>query len=87
MGPSTLSIASKPPSWRRHEHVRTVSERLADDGRIRPAFTMVTADACIDAATGFPACDAITERTGLAHDRPGELVLSLLSSVVDLAGA
>ena len=78
-----LVIASRE-SWRR-ERVRTVTERLVGQHLIRLPFNLSTAAASIEAVTGFTCHDTITEQTGLDGDRLDDVVVNLLSSVVNLS--
>lgn len=67
--PEVATIIASRERWR-HDHVQTLTARLADRRLIRPPFTTTTATACIDAATAFTARDTIAEQTGLRARSP-----------------
>jgi len=68
----------------RYNGIDTLTGRLAGEGRLRAPFGKDQAIATIAAVTSFPACDQIASPLGVRFIELPELLLPLLSAVVDL---
>ena len=82
--PEARQVIETREQWR-YNGIDTLTGRLAGEGRLRaPPFGKDQAIATIAAVTSFPACDQIASPLGVRFIELPELLLPLLSAVVDL---
>jgi AcrR family transcriptional regulator len=82
--PEVAVVIASREDWRR-QRVRALTARLVNQRVVRLPFNPSTAAACIDAATSFATFDTLTEQIGLERDRLVDVVINLLSSVINLS--
>ncbi len=81
--PEARQVIHTREQWR-HDGINTLVNRLANEKRLRAPFGADQAIATVAAVTSFPACDQIATTLSVSFNQLPELLLPLLSAVLDL---